>query len=101
MTNREAIDELCYYMNSDCYIDAPSNEACALAIYALTVLHNHKYGCEFCCQEYSINDRRHGAPHELRIENRDLYVYDVTYGWEGIQINYCPMCGRPLEREMK
>lgn len=35
MTNDDAIQEIQYYMNSDCYLDAPSNEACQLAISAL------------------------------------------------------------------
>lgn len=35
MTNEEAIAELQHWMKSDCYLDAPSNEACELAITAL------------------------------------------------------------------
>lgn len=42
MTKREmlkassrAIDEIKKYMDSDCYLDGPSNEACDLAISAL------------------------------------------------------------------
>lgn len=37
MTCDDAIQEIQYYMNSDCYADAPSNEACKLAIRALTL----------------------------------------------------------------
>lgn len=38
MTREEAIYELQYYMNSDCYLDAPSNEACQLAVAALVAV---------------------------------------------------------------
>ena len=37
MTREEAIAEIQYYMNSDSYADAPSNEACKLAIEALAL----------------------------------------------------------------
>ena len=35
MTREEAIAEIKYYMESDSYADAPSNEACQMAINAL------------------------------------------------------------------
>lgn len=35
MTAEQAIQEIQYYMNHDSYIDAPSNDACKLAIDAL------------------------------------------------------------------
>lgn len=35
MTREEAIAEIKYYMESDSYADAPSNEACKMAINAL------------------------------------------------------------------
>lgn len=37
MTREEAIAEIQYYMNSDSYADAPSNEACKIAIEALAL----------------------------------------------------------------
>lgn len=38
MTPDDAIQEIQTYMNSDCYLDAPSNEACKMAIKALILL---------------------------------------------------------------
>lgn len=35
MTAERAIDELIHWMESDCYLEAPSNDACKLAISAL------------------------------------------------------------------
>ena len=35
MTREEAKEEILDYMRSDCYLDAPSNEACEIAVKAL------------------------------------------------------------------
>ena len=36
MTREEAKEEILDYMKSDCYLDAPSNEACEIAVKALS-----------------------------------------------------------------
>lgn len=34
--------------------------------------------------------------HGFRISENCLYYHDSELGWEGMQINYCPKCGRKL-----
>ena len=53
MTREEAIAEIKYYMESDSYADAPSNEACKMAINALRPVSRERVekvwtGCEKC-----------------------------------------------------
>ena len=53
MTREEAIAEIKYYMESDSYADAPSNEACKMAINALRPVSREQVekmwtGCEKC-----------------------------------------------------
>ena len=61
MTREEAIAEIKYYMESDSYADAPSNEACKMAINALRPVSREQVekmwtGCEK--SEPSIFHRR-------------------------------------------
>ena len=93
MTCKDCIHyEICEFFEKECGIQKADTTYCEY-------FKDISKGCEFCCQEYSVDDWRHGAPHEFRIKNRGLYAYDVIYGWEGIQIKYCPICGRPLGRK--
>ena len=48
----------------------------------------NELGCYFCNEE----EKEHG----FSIEGGDLYYDDSMYGSEGIEINYCPICGRKL-----
>ena len=56
-------------------------------------------GCEFCNAEYA--EWSEGVSHDFRIKGNALYYYDNLYGWEGITIHHCPMCGRRLPQPPK
>ena len=77
MTREEAIAEIKYYMESDSYADAPSNEACKMAINALRPVSREQVekmwtGCEKC------RDQAHWP------------------SWIEKGFVYCPKCGTPL-----
>ena len=77
MTREEAIAEIKYYMESDSYADAPSNEACKMAINALRPVSREQVekmwtGCEKC---------------------RDQANWP---SWIEKGFVYCPKCGTPL-----
>ena len=77
MTREEAIAEITYYMESDSYADAPSNEACKMAINALRPVSREQVekmwtGCEKC---------------------RDQANWP---SWIEKGFVYCPKCGTPL-----
>lgn len=44
----------------------------------------------FLCSNY---------PHNFVVVKNGLYYHDTEYGWEGIEINYCPWCGRKLSKD--
>lgn len=52
--------------------------------------------CEHC---RGTNELRYPSAHELVIDGRDIYYHDTDDGWEGVEINFCPWCGRPLTDE--
>ena len=52
--------------------------------------------CEHC---RGNNELRYPSAHELVIDGRDIYYHDTDDGWEGVEINFCPWCGRPLTDE--
>ena len=56
-------------------------------------------GCEFCNAEYA--EWSECVSHDFRIKGNALYYYDDTYGWDGIVIYHCPMCGRKLPQPPK
>ena len=60
-------------------------------------LNKHAQGCDFCGTEYDRESWRDGHPHEIRISDNALYSYDSSLGWNGVRINYCPMCGAEIE----
>lgn len=80
MTREEAIAEIKYYMESDSYADAPSNEACKMAINALRPVSREQVerlwpGCDRC------------------------KAADTAIAWERWGHQYCSQCGRPLTPE--
>ena len=88
MTREEAIAEIKYYMESDSYADAPSNEACQMAITALRPVSREQVekmwrGCEYCGEEWGTCNP---------ITNR--FTMPPRGG-----IRLCPMCGKPLTDE--
>lgn len=77
-------------------IDA-DQEACRIAVSALRAQQKHTLeGCEMCRTKANWAD---GGAHDFRIDGDTLYYFDVQLGWEGIEINFCPFCGRPLTEE--
>lgn len=53
-------------------------------------------GCEHCKND-SMNGE--GTSHDFRVSEGAIYYYDSEFGWEGVDANYCPWCGRPLTEE--
>ena len=61
---------------------------------ALREKQEREKGCEFCRTKYT--DWSNGGAHDFRIDGDTLYYFDEQFGWEGIKVRFCPMCGRPL-----
>ncbi|MDL2253335.1 hypothetical protein LJC49_04590 [Ruminococcaceae bacterium OttesenSCG-928-I18] len=55
--------------------------------------------CDFCRESNADKTWDAGGSHEFRISEGGLYYYDEKYGWEGIAVNFCPMCGQSLRGE--
>lgn len=53
--------------------------------------------CKFCNTVY--DDWSYDGVHVLRLNGNILFYFDHTFGWEGIGIKFCPMCGRELDSE--
>lgn len=53
-------------------------------------------GCEHCKND-SMNGE--GNSHDFRVSEAAIYYYDSEFGWEGVDADYCPWCGRPLTEE--
>lgn len=47
--------------------------------------------CDFC--NVSICNLDKGEAHDFRLCGDTLCYFDSNYGWEGVKIKYCPMCG--------
>lgn len=37
--------------------------------------------------------------HNFVVADNELYYHDTDEGWESIEINYCPWCGRKLSKD--
>lgn len=105
MTDRAAL-----YAIERLFLDSTSEDypfteefdtACNNAISALKEREERSRGCEFCTILYTASDwgGLNHAPHSFRVSGDKLFYRDSEYGWEGIGIKYCPMCGRPLKKE--
>lgn len=53
--------------------------------------------CKFCNTVYE--DWSYGGAHDFCLDGNRLFYFDHTFGWEGIGIKFCPMCGRELDSE--
>lgn len=53
-------------------------------------------GCDECDAKYTPNDWNEGGAHDFRVSDKTIYYYDSQFGWEGVEIKYCPFCGRKL-----
>ena len=114
MTREEAIAEIKYYMESDSYADAPSNEACKMAINALRPVsreqvekvwrgkwekhHKHRGGFR---RVKGIDDM--GEQHEVEIDERceydDLYCSECGKQSPDNFLNFCAYCGASMTDE--
>lgn len=94
MNITKAIEEFERYLNSDCYLDAPSNEACNLALAALykqeTAPEEHKNG------SHRLKSR-HMNVHILECPNPCCkhILYDSIS--QGEVYDYCPKCGYKID----
>lgn len=88
MTCEDAIQEIKHYINSDCYADAPSNDACKLAIRALALFD-------------TLNlYMRHGEwlPVDDALDAFDCSECDAMVQRKH---NYCPKCGAKMDTVME
>lgn len=87
------------------------DEACRMAVAALRAQQkvkgveidqfkkldrNRWEGCSMCTAEHNPEDWGKGGAHDFRIKEDGLYYFDAQFGWEGMDIKFCPNCGRPL-----
>lgn len=56
-------------------------------------------GCEMCNRTYRPPEWNGGGSHDFRVSQNALFYHDSKYGWEGIEVKFCPMCGKPLTEE--
>lgn len=61
-----------------------------------TILHK---SCDMCMDK--SNDWGEGSAHDFRVDGDGLFYFDSHFGWEGIKINFCPQCGRPLSEDVR
>ena len=97
MTREEAMEEILAYMESDCYLDAPSNEACEIALKALRPVSRERVekvfpGCPYCKPDSEGYVQKFGA---YSILNGEL----KTGHCKPQKISFCPHCSRPLTDE--
>ena len=90
MTREEAIAEIKYYMESDSYADAPSNEACKMAINALRPVSREQV------------ERVRGEWINTNKEVEQMCKcskcgYPISYFWS--RTPFCPNCGAPMTDE--
>ncbi len=94
-TTIEALAEIEYYAGfsgKSAKLQAV-NRACELAAAVLRA--RTETNCDFCKEiDQSWDD---GDAHEFRMNGNGLFYHDYLLGWEGIRVNYCPMCGRRLD----
>lgn len=113
MTNEEAIKVLILIRILDAY---RLEEAVNMAIVALRAQEDSNLveidqvrsakldrsrweGCEMCSRTYRPPEWNGGGRHDFRVSQNALFYHDSKYGWEGIEVKFCPMCGRPLTEE--
>ena len=86
MTREEAREEIFVYMRSNCYLDAPSNEACEIAIKALSPVRRE------------LVEKIKKEP--IKGENDEWYCPSYTCpecGYENAgKGNFCHNCGCPF-----
>ena len=89
MTREEAIAEIKYYMESDSYADAPSNEACKMAINALRPVSREQV--EKVWRGEWKRDKWPSGTHRI--------ICNRCGEWNGKTTNFCSHCGAPMTDE--
>lgn len=102
MTANDVIVELERYFQQT-YVECVDREVRPLgasviqyAIEAIREREKQSEGCIFCHTVYAKEDWMEGGAHDFRLHEGALYYCDYHFGWEGMEIQYCPMCGRKL-----
>ena len=91
MTREEAREEIFAYMRSNCYLDAPSNEACEIAIKALSPVRREQV--EKVWRGEWVNTNKEVE----QICKCSKCGYPISYFWSRTQ--FCPNCGAPMTDE--
>ena len=100
MTREDAIAEIKYYMENDSYADAPSNEACQMAINALRPVSRERseeawrgdwiaVRPEFAGHDHIGGYKCSRCKEEAVLDCNDEFVLD----------NFCPRCGAAMTDE--
>ena len=106
MTREEAREEIFVYMRSNCYLDAPSNEACEIAIEALRPVSRERVErmtepCEFCGEWIGgdCTPKEQDAGYKIYAGYIKQVAVDDFWEDEIENLNFCPVCGRPMTDE--
>ena len=96
MTREEAIAEIKYYMESDSYADAPSNEACKMAINALRPVSREQVEKVWGGEWRDLHGDKLVGIDDVGQDVYRHYHYSVCKKCgKGIAVksNFCPYCG--------
>ena len=91
MTWEEAIAEIKYYMESDSYADAPSNEACKMAINALRPVSREQLEKMWKGEWHKHYKSGTHAGNGVVCSKCDM--------WNNRGAHFCPSCGAPMTDE--
>lgn len=102
MTRKEAKEEILDYMRSDCYSDAPSNEACEIAVKALRPVSREQVEKVWRGEWIGDNDEKVGTIDGSPMKSATCFACgnwlagSDEYDCSG---HFCPACGRAMTDE--
>ena len=102
MTREEAIAEIKYYMESDSYADAPSNEACKMAINALRPVSREQVEKVWRVGAWeTVADEGFVDTMGRQVFHLHCPVCDFFWRETGHKkyFRFCPACGAPMTDE--
>lgn len=98
MTDRAAIERLFLMAKGGTNFSEKSNEACRMGAEALQEREERSKGCEFCCyQEYPDRTLYPKDGYQFYAGYWKQFDVDEFDEYEIDNIDFCPMCGRPLK----